>query len=135
MIRRRLIKRKFVHEVTVRHLFCRWTLPADIKFRGICTTKGHLYAISRHAGRTTSSVVYLGGWASIPASSGSIPVSQYPPAVSQFPRHAKFWRARSWLYRNRFMQVNCYFQDFSRDLEVLYTYVLLQIHEFCKRLY
>ena len=31
-------------------------------------------------------------------------LSQSPPAVSQYPRQAKLWRARSRLYRSRFFK-------------------------------
>jgi hypothetical protein len=47
-----MLDRSVVHTIRLKdgRRLGTWTLPADIKFRGICTTKGHLYAISRHAG-------------------------------------------------------------------------------------
>ena len=47
---------------------------------------------------------------------GSIPVlSQYPPAGGQ----AKLWRARSRLYRSRFLQVNMRFAAFFKIYQII----------------
>ena len=48
-------------------------------------------------------------------------VSQYPPAVSQYPRRAKLWRACSRFYRNRFMQVNTHLKALA-EIYTIHTF-------------